>query len=286
MPTPPPNHQFFFSPKLMQTILGTGYGRLPWDPEVPEDSRPLEQVKDDFPLIAFRTWKIMHPGYLADANGFALWEPRQRIEATCRAMKHHDAPQEKCSCGIYALKTMEQLDQYLRTISLGHGATHVLGQVWLWGTVIECENGYRAQYAYPKNITLRVEQNGIFDSRSRGLEWANKMAPVMSRRYGVPVDVVDREAEPYEPIPSWILGQSPIAALYAPFQRHQTPTFEKCVPPDSVSLIKEPTDNQVKEYSGTSIPAEGSAKGLISQAEIDEVIDDIVGTSSMWIKPV
>jgi hypothetical protein len=33
----------------------------------------------------------------------------------------------------------------------------IYGEVWLWGTVVEHEAGWRAQYAYPKNFTLPLD---------------------------------------------------------------------------------------------------------------------------------
>lgn len=61
---------------------------------------------------------------------------------------HTEAPAESCSCGIYALKS--------RAAAVAYGQhTSVLGEVYLWGKVIEGEDGYRAQYAYPKSLTIR-----------------------------------------------------------------------------------------------------------------------------------
>jgi hypothetical protein len=53
-----------------------------------------------------------------------------------------------------------------------HYATSVdvIGEVEIWGRVIECENGWRSEYAYPKELWLLGE----------GLE-------SLSWKYGVPV---------------------------------------------------------------------------------------------------
>jgi DNA-binding CsgD family transcriptional regulator len=66
------------------------------------------------------------------------------MEATCNLGRTHQAPQADCTCGIYAVKTAEQ-----RMSSGG-----IFGEVYLWGTVVEHERGWRAQFAYPKNLIL------------------------------------------------------------------------------------------------------------------------------------
>lgn len=55
-----------------------------------------------------------------------------------------DAPHIKCTCGIYASKSLEHLHEY------GYSRSRVHGQASLWGTVVEHQHGWRAQYAYPK----------------------------------------------------------------------------------------------------------------------------------------
>ena len=60
----------------------------------------------------------------------------------------NDAPREKCTCGVYASKSLE----HLRTT--GYERYGICGEVNLWGTVVEHEQGFRAQFAYPKNLYL------------------------------------------------------------------------------------------------------------------------------------
>jgi len=55
---------------------------------------------------------------------------------------HHDAPDENCTCGIYAATD-------IGGIPSPRGGAYVVGKVKLWGKVIPGENGARAQYAYP-----------------------------------------------------------------------------------------------------------------------------------------
>jgi hypothetical protein len=60
----------------------------------------------------------------------------------------HEAPQAGCTCGVYAAKSLA----HLRTAGYTQYGIH--GEVNLWGTVVEHETGWRAQFAYPKNFSL------------------------------------------------------------------------------------------------------------------------------------
>lgn len=54
----------------------------------------------------------------------------------------HDAPDQNCSCGIYAADTMAGCSSY-------HDSSSVYGKVNLWGKVIRGDKGARAEFAYP-----------------------------------------------------------------------------------------------------------------------------------------
>jgi hypothetical protein len=88
-----------------------------------------------------------------------LWQPGRRVEAEClhrrllrpSRRRPHGAPHERCKCGIYAATALATAADYLRQMQPAPpGAIHyALGRVSLWGSVIECERGWRASYAYP-----------------------------------------------------------------------------------------------------------------------------------------
>ena len=107
------------------------------------------------PVVAYRAWQL-------DATGLKslcgeLWHPGRSLAAACKASVRgkahdvHDAPQMNCTCGIYAAKSQEDL----RTS--GYAGFGIHGEVYLWGTVVEHELGWRAQYACPKNFFLPLE---------------------------------------------------------------------------------------------------------------------------------
>ncbi len=59
----------------------------------------------------------------------------------------------------------------------------VIGEVALWGRVVECTGGWRASLAYPKRLYVAV----MGDRRARS---APRVAKHLER-YGVPVGVID-----------------------------------------------------------------------------------------------
>ena len=101
------------------------------------------------PIIAWRDWSFLYPNYLLDRGKFQAWEPRVRYEARCRANEEHLAPDLSCSCGIYAYNSREGV--------INDFPREIIGQVYLWGRVIEHEHGYRAQFAYPKSLIIYLK---------------------------------------------------------------------------------------------------------------------------------
>ena len=63
----------------------------------------------------------------------------------------HEPPQTNCTCGVYAARTIEHLHQ------CGYKKFGIHGEVYLWGTVVEHERGWRAQFAYPKSLVLQPD---------------------------------------------------------------------------------------------------------------------------------
>ena len=111
------------------------------------------------PIVGYRVWTWDTKG-LKSLCG-ERWHPNQSLAARCRASAvvgtiagrveghdSHDAPQAKCTCGVYAAKSLEHLRKN------GYDRCGIYGEVCLWGTVVEHERGWRAQLAYPKNLFL------------------------------------------------------------------------------------------------------------------------------------
>jgi hypothetical protein len=109
----------------------------------------------------------MYPHFLANLGNDTIYVPREKIEARCGQEDHSEqqAPHLPCTCGIYAYKEKPRLlgeirNTYGRPLApvLHHrvppvpGLRLVYGEINLWGKVIEHEDGYRAQFGYPKRL--------------------------------------------------------------------------------------------------------------------------------------
>jgi hypothetical protein len=111
------------------------------------------------PVVGYRVWQWDADG-LKSLNG-EVWFPRQQLSAICKAdasgrisglknaaHRASELPYFKCTCGIYAARTVEHIRQW------GYGKFAVQGEVYLWGRVVEHERGWRAEFAYPKSFLL------------------------------------------------------------------------------------------------------------------------------------
>lgn len=134
---------------------------------------PIE-TRDTY-LAGYRCWRFVRPGYLMDLGNTQLLEPRVRAEAFCR-IKDHLAPDPACKCGFYAHKSKEEnLFEFGRLQS-------AFGKVALWGRVVECGNGYRAQFMYPLRLWTYDVEHGPNDIMP--------YTAYLSDLYGVPFDVL------------------------------------------------------------------------------------------------
>jgi hypothetical protein len=114
------------------------------------------------PIVGWRQWNFMYPHFLANLGNDTIYVPREKIEARCEQYStigtlvlrkdhsEHQAPHLTCMCGIYAYKEKPRLLREIRNIY--SGLRLVYGEINLWGKVIEHEDGYRAQFGYPKRL--------------------------------------------------------------------------------------------------------------------------------------
>jgi len=114
------------------------------------------------PIVGWRQWNFMYPHFLANLGNDTIYVPREKIEARCEQYstsgtlvlrKDHSeqqAPHLTCMCGIYAYKEKPRLLHEIKNSC--SGLRLVYGEINLWGKVIEHEDGYRAQFGYPKRL--------------------------------------------------------------------------------------------------------------------------------------
>lgn len=122
-----------------------------------KDAEPYkvpERIPDAFAVItAWRGWAVtaIEGQWRLKALGKShVWEPRKLLIARCDKGASHPAPNFDCQCGVWAFKELDGLVSALQRYT----DIRVIGNVSLWGRVIETENGYRAQYAYPSELWL------------------------------------------------------------------------------------------------------------------------------------
>lgn len=139
------------------------------------------------PEIGWRNWYVTAAGELVSPHYAGGWPARERAEAVCRCVRGisdllhpaEHAPAADCTCGIYGLRSRE-LALINFAIARHGGPSGVpsdwefaVGQVSLWGKVIEHEHGWRAEFAYPYAVRVLTPER----------------ARLVRDRYGVDVEV-------------------------------------------------------------------------------------------------
>ena len=129
------------------------------------------------PITAWRAWKAFNDnGWKLKAIGSTgTWEPKKAMEAVCNKNKQdHPAPGYGCECGIWSFNTLEDLVPVLA----GYSEIKIIGQVAIWGRVIECEKGFRSSHAYPTELWILSEEKSLEQ---------------LGYTYGVPVRIIEQE---------------------------------------------------------------------------------------------
>lgn len=128
------------------------------------------------PIVGLRGYRIdPETMTLVSFNGVG-WPQREPLYALCgdNPFADHDVPNEDCQCGVYAWN-----------VDMKNNVTGLFGEVYLWGDVLVCPSGYRAEIAYPKNLTIQARKTRAALRIRDGLEEA----------YGVPVTIIDPDAD-------------------------------------------------------------------------------------------
>jgi hypothetical protein len=135
----------------------------------------------------WRAWKVkpelppfgLPPKLHSVTYSDCFWEPRKLARASCLFDEEHNAPDtipvEECTCGFYAAKDLDHLlgEMGYARYDIEDGWIRVVGQLALWGKVIEGSQGWRAEYGYPVRIFVPFE--------------AAHLGVPLRKAYGVPV---------------------------------------------------------------------------------------------------
>jgi hypothetical protein len=126
----------------------------------------------------------------------AVCQRRRQLRRWLTAEEPHPAPGECCQCGIYAASDPTRLRPYLT----GHAADarssgrllgRVAGRVLLWGTVVECEHGWRGSHAYPEWIYVHSGTDWPLDADQLNGALASYGVPVERVACGTPGELVE-----------------------------------------------------------------------------------------------
>ena len=131
------------------------------------------------PAVGWKVWRVdrvQDRTLLRSVLYGDPWPFEEPVEAACNRMlrSSHAAPSRGCECGIHAGRTLAAWDHYLTV----DPERRVFGRVFLWGSVLEGAEGWRAAFARPVEIfvpSVVVDQARVAD----GL-----------RAYGVPVHLL------------------------------------------------------------------------------------------------
>jgi hypothetical protein len=130
------------------------------------------------PVTAYRIWYVPLSDHLELRSHWiqTLWTPCKRLEAECRnhmtcvcsadpwwvGKKDWGGDVEgTCNAGIYGWETFDQcfdmfMDEMEKLCMLDAEENPfnriAFGKVYLWGKVLQCERGFRGQFAYPAGI--------------------------------------------------------------------------------------------------------------------------------------
>ncbi|MGE5227223.1 MAG: hypothetical protein ACM3OO_10160 [Planctomycetaceae bacterium] len=126
---------------------------------MPHDLLPSGRA--DEPIEGWRIWNLADelsaPRLLPAGSGGDVWEPMRAVQAVCTVpsivrlgSRRHRAPGPACSCGIHAGMS---LAGFPRPRPAWPPPT-IVGTVSLWGTVVEHEQGWRAEHAYPSRLAV------------------------------------------------------------------------------------------------------------------------------------
>lgn len=147
------------------------------------------------PIAAWRVWRVLGRRddiRLRSVVYGTLWPVGEPMLARClrhrrsllpwRRPHEHVAPEENCTCGVYAAD-LEGLRPYLDGFEPRlRPVQRVLGRVSLWGDVLECERGWRATLGYPQQLYVPTVDARDGDARAVALGLGE---------YGVPVELLE-----------------------------------------------------------------------------------------------
>jgi hypothetical protein len=135
-------------------------------------------------FVGWRGWIVNASGNLAAIlHEDAEWMPGEALPAFCGKGRRHPVPFNKCTCGFYATKAFNKF----REQGYMFGDSVVWGRCSMWGKSIDYTEGWKTQFAYPREIWVPYTQLHLVE---------------VVAKYGVPV----RLANPFTATEASLIG--------------------------------------------------------------------------------
>jgi hypothetical protein len=123
----------------------------------------IRQVTESAPVTGWRAWVVTETASglrLGSVLHDEIWTPATTALARCRRrddlfaepLPPHPTPALECGCGFHAARDPADALSYLRGRDEPGTVCRILGEVALWGRLVETETGYRAAAAYPVRL--------------------------------------------------------------------------------------------------------------------------------------
>jgi hypothetical protein len=109
-------------------------------------------------MVGWRAWRLVREGgsvVLHSVIQDHRWPPRAAMQAECGL--GHTPPVLSCRCGLYAARSREWLQGLRYHYPSNVREIFVIGEVELWGELVEADEGFRSQFAYPRRILVGFE---------------------------------------------------------------------------------------------------------------------------------
>ena len=126
-----------------------------------EIGTPIREIAEV--VLGWRAWTVRETPEglrLGSILHDLVWTPGESAVAACRRDQDpftlpigpHPVPAARCNCGFHAAHDPADVLSYLRGRDEPGTVCRILGEVALWGHVIEAQAGWRASMSYPSRL--------------------------------------------------------------------------------------------------------------------------------------
>jgi hypothetical protein len=128
-----------------------------------ETGNAVRELLEAAPVVGWRAWVVTETAAglrLGSVLYDEVWTPGTTAVAACRRrddlfadpVPEHGTPGFECGCGYHAARDPADALSYLRGRDELTTVCRILGEVAIWGRVVETQAGWRASAAYPYRL--------------------------------------------------------------------------------------------------------------------------------------